>query len=228
MRFPASWFVFCTEIPLFLSDFAETTIAPLPVLVTVTPLTLSLSSGVQLHRLWSGRGEFRAETWSMGESRTNMESEETTFCLIKHKFHGKKSVYSMSGCQNTGENIGSGCLHSNNMRFYHRHIVMGSVAKQRGHGNYNRTGHLSLREEGWMEGSKVRSSLHHCPNSVSCVFSTQIMLIIMLIIMLTLITIIFKGDITDFEIHLHLQMSWLHWRMVEPPGHGCSVELQAG
>lgn len=64
--------------------------------------------------------------------------------------------------------------------------------------------------------------------SVSCVFSTQIMLIIMLIIMLTLITIIFKGDITDFEIHLHLQMSWLHWRMVEPPGHGCSVELQAG
>lgn len=46
--FPASWFVFCTEIPLFLSDFAETTIAPLPVLVTVTPLTSSLGSGALL------------------------------------------------------------------------------------------------------------------------------------------------------------------------------------
>lgn len=60
MWFPASWVVFCAEIPLFLSDFAETTIAPLPVLVTVTPLIPSLSSGVQLHRQWSGRGEFRA------------------------------------------------------------------------------------------------------------------------------------------------------------------------
>lgn len=60
MQFPASWVVFCAEIPLFLSDFAETTIAPLPVLVTVTPLIPSLSSGVQLHRQWSGRGEFRA------------------------------------------------------------------------------------------------------------------------------------------------------------------------
>ena len=39
VRFPASWFVFCTEIPLFLSDFAEATVTPLPVLVTVTPLT---------------------------------------------------------------------------------------------------------------------------------------------------------------------------------------------
>lgn len=36
VRFPASWFVFCTEIPFFLSVFAETTIAALPVLVTVT------------------------------------------------------------------------------------------------------------------------------------------------------------------------------------------------
>lgn len=36
VRFPASWFVFCTEIPFFLSVFAETTIGPFPVLVTVT------------------------------------------------------------------------------------------------------------------------------------------------------------------------------------------------
>ena len=43
--FPASWFVFCTEIPFFPSDFAETTIAPLPVLVTMTLLTLSLGGG---------------------------------------------------------------------------------------------------------------------------------------------------------------------------------------
>lgn len=52
---------------------------------------------------------------------------------------------------------------------------MGSVAIQRGHGNYNRTGHLSLREEGWMEGSKVGFSLHHCPNRVCpvCVFPTD-------------------------------------------------------
>lgn len=40
--FPASWFVFGTEIPFFLSEIAETTIAPLPVLVTMTPLTSSL------------------------------------------------------------------------------------------------------------------------------------------------------------------------------------------
>lgn len=32
---------------------------------------------------------------------------------------------------------------------------MGSAAIQSGHGNYNRVGHLSLREEGWVEGSKV-------------------------------------------------------------------------
>lgn len=42
MWFPASWFVLSTEIPFFLSEFAETTIAPLPVLVTMTPLTSSL------------------------------------------------------------------------------------------------------------------------------------------------------------------------------------------
>lgn len=42
MWFPASWFAFSTEIPFFLSEFAETTIAPLPVLVTMTPLTSSL------------------------------------------------------------------------------------------------------------------------------------------------------------------------------------------
>lgn len=47
--FPASWFAFYTEIPFFLSDFAETTIAPLPVLVTVTPLTLSLGACALLH-----------------------------------------------------------------------------------------------------------------------------------------------------------------------------------
>lgn len=67
VRFPASWFVFGAEIPLFLSDFAETTIAPLPVLVTATPLTPSLGSGVQLHGAWSGGGgggEFRAEARS--------------------------------------------------------------------------------------------------------------------------------------------------------------------
>lgn len=82
MRFPASWFVFCAEIPLFLSDFAETTIAPLPVLVTVTPLTPSLSSSVQLHRLWSGRGEFRAEIWSTGERRTVAESKKIVLSHI--------------------------------------------------------------------------------------------------------------------------------------------------
>lgn len=42
MWFPASWFALSTEIPFFLSEFAETTIAPLPVLVTMTPLTSSL------------------------------------------------------------------------------------------------------------------------------------------------------------------------------------------
>lgn len=47
--FPASWFVFCTEIPFFLSEFAETTIVPLPVLVTMTPLTSSLRSAAVLH-----------------------------------------------------------------------------------------------------------------------------------------------------------------------------------
>lgn len=47
--FPASWFAFYTAIPFFLSDFAETTIAPLPVLVTVTPPTLSLGGCVLLH-----------------------------------------------------------------------------------------------------------------------------------------------------------------------------------
>lgn len=45
--FPASWFAFSTEIPFFLSEFAETTIGPLPVLVTMTPLTSSLG-GVAL------------------------------------------------------------------------------------------------------------------------------------------------------------------------------------
>lgn len=40
--FPASWFAFSTEIPFFLSEFAETTIEPLPVLVTMTPQTSSL------------------------------------------------------------------------------------------------------------------------------------------------------------------------------------------
>lgn len=40
--FPASWFAFCPEIPLFLSVFAESTITPLPVLVTVTLKTRSL------------------------------------------------------------------------------------------------------------------------------------------------------------------------------------------
>lgn len=53
--FPASWFVFCTEIPFFLSDFAETTIAPLPVLVTMTPLTPSLGGAALLHSPQSGR-----------------------------------------------------------------------------------------------------------------------------------------------------------------------------
>lgn len=53
--FPASWFVFSTEIPFFLSDFAETTIAPLPVLVTMTPLTPSLGGTALLHLLQSGR-----------------------------------------------------------------------------------------------------------------------------------------------------------------------------
>lgn len=49
--FPASWFVFCTEIPFFPSEFAETTIAPLPVLVTKTPLTSSLRGAAVLHFL---------------------------------------------------------------------------------------------------------------------------------------------------------------------------------
>lgn len=53
--FPASWFVFSTEIPFFLSDFAETTIAPLPVLVTMTPLTPSLGGTALLHLPQSGR-----------------------------------------------------------------------------------------------------------------------------------------------------------------------------
>ena len=49
VRFPASWFVFFTEIPFFLSVFAETTIGPLPVLVTVTLITLSLGGGALLN-----------------------------------------------------------------------------------------------------------------------------------------------------------------------------------
>lgn len=48
--FPASWFVFCTEIPLFLSIFAETTIEPLPVLVSVTPRTPSLWEAVDSYQ----------------------------------------------------------------------------------------------------------------------------------------------------------------------------------
>lgn len=58
MRFPASWFVFSTEIPFFLSEFAETTIAPLPVLVTMTPLTSSLG-GAALSR-WPQAGKLTA------------------------------------------------------------------------------------------------------------------------------------------------------------------------
>lgn len=54
VRFPASWFVFCTKIPFFLSDFAETTIAPLPVLVTMTPLTPSLGRSALLNLPQSG------------------------------------------------------------------------------------------------------------------------------------------------------------------------------
>lgn len=42
MWFPARWFAFSTEIPFFLSEFAETTIEPLPVLVTMTPQTYAL------------------------------------------------------------------------------------------------------------------------------------------------------------------------------------------
>lgn len=38
--FPASWSVFCTEIPFFLSAFAETTITPLPVWVTLNHISV--------------------------------------------------------------------------------------------------------------------------------------------------------------------------------------------
>lgn len=53
--FPASWFVFWTEIPLFLSIFAETTIAPLPVLLTVTLKTPFLGGAVLLQQLKSSK-----------------------------------------------------------------------------------------------------------------------------------------------------------------------------
>lgn len=58
MWFPASWFVLSTEIPFFLSEFAETTIAPLPVLVTMTPLTSS-PGGAALS-LWPRAGKLTA------------------------------------------------------------------------------------------------------------------------------------------------------------------------
>lgn len=75
--FPASWFVFCTEIPFFLSDFAETTIAPLPVLVTMTPLTPSLGGAAPLHSPQSGR--VTATRW-LCEYKTIQQSP-TTFWL---------------------------------------------------------------------------------------------------------------------------------------------------
>lgn len=73
-----------------------------------------------------------------------------------------------------------------------------------------------------MEGG-VKGQIFTAPlfkQSLSCVFSLPI-------IALTIIMMILKGDITDFEIHVHLPMSWLSWRMVEPPGHDSKVALQA-
>lgn len=70
---------------------------------------------------------------------------------------------------------------------------MGSAPIQSGHGNYNRMGHLSLREEGWVEGSKVEFSLQPLfkPRE-SWVF-------LPLITMFAIMTRITNGDITDLR-----------------------------
>lgn len=223
MQFPASWFGFCAEIPLFLSDFAETTIAPLPVLVTVTPLTPSLSSSVQFHRLWSGRGEFRAETRSTGESGTNVEFEETSFCLTKQKFHGKKKKKKAStACQAVGTLEKTWVVAGYTVKT----CVLDTVAVlwgQKSEATGTTTGRVTFHR-GRGEGCGVKGQVFTATlskQSVSCVFSVRI-------IMLTIIMVILKGDITVFEIHRHLQVRWLGWRAVEPPGHGSRVELQAG
>lgn len=78
---------------------------------------------------------------------------------------------------------------------------MRSAAIQSGHGNYNRMGHLSLREEGWVRGSKVGFSLQPSfkPRE-SCVF-------LLLITMFTIMMRITNGDIT-FETHVKVG-GWL-------------------
>lgn len=95
---------------------------------------------------------------------------------------------------------------------------MGSAAIQSGHGNYNRIGHLSLREEGWVQGSKVGSSLQPSfKPPESCVF-------LLLITMFTIVMRITNGDII-FETHVevggrlsHLGEDWAVTRT--HTGHG--------
>lgn len=75
---------------------------------------------------------------------------------------------------------------------------MGSAAIQSGPGNYNRMGHLSLGEEGRVEGgSKVGFSLQLWFTPLeSCVF-------LLLITMFTRVMRITNGDIT-FETHVKI------------------------
>lgn len=78
---------------------------------------------------------------------------------------------------------------------------MGSAAIQSGHGNYNRMGHLSLREEGWVEGSKVEFSLQP-------LFKPQESWVLLLLItVFTIMMRITNGDITDLRHMLKFCMS---------------------